>query len=145
MRPRTLHEAREVISEFPCELLMETHFAYRSSARCLKLNERLESPLAILWDSSHTWEIGGESPAETWRELGSLIRHVHYKDSTHDRKLALPGCGAYPTEELFALLRRENFAGGVSLEWEKIWVPELPPLTEALAAFQEVLSCAAVV
>ncbi len=126
-------------------MILETHSGFSSSPRCLELNERLAQPLDILWDSHHTWRLAGEAPEETWRQLGPRIRHVHFKDSItpaavpqrHD--YVLPGQGEFPTRELLALLRRERFAEGLSLEWEKLWHRQLAPLEEALEAFRRVI------
>ena len=46
----------------------------------------------------------------------------------------LPGAGEFPMEALRAALEADGFAGPVSLEWEKFWHPDLPPLDTALAA-----------
>ena len=44
----------------------------------------------------------------------------------------LPGAGEFPMAPLRAVLAAE-YAAVVSLEWEKLWHPYLPPLDEALA------------
>lgn len=126
-----------------CELLLETHDIFSSSARCLALNEYLDEPLNVLWDSHHTWRLSGESPEETWIALGPYIRHIHYKDSVASPTSAegwqyvLPGDGEFPSERLARLLRDENYTGGVSLEWEKMWHPDLPPIEKALGLFRQ--------
>jgi sugar phosphate isomerase/epimerase len=128
------------------EVLLETHGGYSLSRLCLELSRQLERPLSILWDSHHTWKIGGETLEESWKLLGPQVRHVHYKDSIADPadtgkyRYVVPGAGEFPTAGLLDLLRRENYRGGVSLEWEKKWHPEIAPLREALAAFREVIS-----
>jgi sugar phosphate isomerase/epimerase len=98
---------------------------------------------AILWDAHHTWKQGHEDPVATWRAIGSHIVHVHVKDSVsiptpkHPYKYVLPGDGEFPMAPLKATLESANFAGPVSLEWEKLWHPELPSLEEALQAAME--------
>ena len=42
---------------------------------------RLAPPLRLIWDSHHTWRLGGESLKFTWEHLGPGLRHVHVKDS----------------------------------------------------------------
>jgi phosphoglycerate dehydrogenase-like enzyme/sugar phosphate isomerase/epimerase len=127
------------------ELLLETHGGYSFSSVCVELNRQLEQPLAILWDSHHTWKIGGETLEESWKLLGPQVRHVHYKDSVRDAAdpakyhYVLPGAGEFPTTDLLDLLRRENYRAGVSLEWEKKWHPEIPPLREALGPFRDIM------
>jgi hypothetical protein len=48
----------------------------------------------------------------------------------------LPGEGEFPMASLRAILQAE-FYGTVSLEWEKLWHPYLPPLENALTAASE--------
>jgi len=126
------------------KLLLETHGGFSFSSPCLALNQLLDPPLDLLWDSHHTWKIGGESLDQTWSRLGAFIRHVHYKDSVSvpgapdAHRYVFPGAGEFPTADLLELLKRENFEGGFSLEWEKLWHPELPPLRQALQAFKEI-------
>ncbi|MBI5380503.1 MAG: TIM barrel protein [Opitutae bacterium] len=91
----------------------------------------------ILWDTHHTWKKGGEDPVATWRVLRERIVHVHVKDSIsqpsarHPFTYVLPGTGEFPMAPLVAVLQAEH-RGAVSLEWEKMWHPYLPPLDDAL-------------
>lgn len=122
------------------DVLVETHDAFSASGPCLRLMEELERPISIIWDSHHTWRLGGENPSETWEALAPCIKHVHWKDSI-DRRSArhpftyvLPGEGEMPIGDVMDLLSRDGFSGAVSLEWEKLWHPYLPPLDDALQA-----------
>jgi sugar phosphate isomerase/epimerase len=125
------------------ELLLETHDAFSASEPCRRLMRLLDEPLGILWDAHHTWRLGGEAPRETWRRLSKWIRHVHVKDSIdkpsakHPYTYVLPGEGQAPLAEILSLLREQNFQGTVSLEWERLWHPYLPPLPVALAHLRE--------
>jgi sugar phosphate isomerase/epimerase len=127
------------------DVLLETHDGFCSSASCLALNRLLDQPLGILWDSHHTWKFVGETLEHTWAQLGPLIRHVHYKDSVVDPSsksgftYALPGEGEFPTTKLVELLAAHDFQGGVSLEWERLWQPQLAPAAEPLRGFRKVL------
>jgi len=125
------------------ELLLETHDAFAASAPCLRLNETLDTPLNLIWDSHHTWRYAGESPTDTWQRLGQFVRHVHFKDSVdkasarHPYTYVLCGAGQMPLAETMQLLRAKKFTGGVSLEWEKLWHPYMPPLRMALAGLRQ--------
>jgi sugar phosphate isomerase/epimerase len=120
------------------DLLLETHDAFSASVPCLRLNEHLEHPLSLIWDSHHTWRIGGESIESTWKQLQPWIRHVHLKDSVdrpsarHPYTYVLPGAGQMPMSEVLGLLDTEGFGEFVSLEWERQWHPYLEPLRRAL-------------
>ena len=131
--------AEKAARHWQVELILETHDAFSASEPCLNLNQRLAQPLHLIWDTHHTWRVGCESPAHTWEKIGELVRHVQIKDSVdrpsarHPYTYVLPGDGQMPLRDVIALLRREKYAGFVSLEWERFWHPYLPPLREALA------------
>jgi len=120
------------------ELLLETHDGFSASSPCRNLIARLTEPIGIIWDSHHTWRLGGESPRESWSQLSPWIRHVHIKDSIakpsarHPYTYVLPGDGEMPLGQVVEVLNEHRFTGAVSLEWERLWHPFLPPLREAL-------------
>lgn len=121
------------------DLMVETHDSLLDAARLARAAERLPG-LGILWDAHHTWRKGGEDPQITWAAIGDRVVHVHVKDSVavpsarHPFTYVLPGGGDFPMGPLADTLRRASFRGVVSLEWERLWHPYLPPLEEALAA-----------
>lgn len=121
------------------DLLLETHDSFSASTPCCELMKRLEEPLGIIWDSHHTWRLGGEKPNVSWARLGEWVRHVHIKDSVdqpsarHAYTYVLPGEGQAPLAEILGVLRENEFAGIVSLEWERMWHPYLLPLRAALS------------
>lgn len=122
------------------DLVVETHDAFSASGPCLRLMETVGRPIPLIWDSHHTWRLGGESPEESWEALAPCVKHVHWKDSIgvpsarHPFTYVLPGGGEMPFGAVMDLLARDGFSGAVSLEWEKLWHPYLPPLAEALRA-----------
>ena len=124
------------------ELLLETHDGFSASGSCRNLLARLREPIGIIWDSHHTWRLGGESPRESWSQLSKWIRHVHVKDSItkpsarHPYTYVLPGDGETPLGQIIEVLSEHHFTGTVSLEWERLWHPYLPPLREALMRLQ---------
>ena len=123
------------------EILLETHSAFALPEYCKKLNELLAEPISLIWDTHHTWKFAGATLEETWAKLGPWVRHVHYKDSITEGetfRYVLPGEGEFPGSALFDLLREKQYEGGVSLEWEKLWHKELPPLRTALEKFCQI-------
>lgn len=128
-----------------CELILETHDVFSFSKTCFELNKCLASPISILWDSYHTWRYGQETPEETWNLIGPVIRHIHYKDGSPipdsmENHYAIPGEGQYPTSMLKTALMEKQYVGGVSLEWEKLWHPELCPVEDVIPTFLRVFS-----
>lgn len=120
------------------DLMVETHDALCTAASILGFLA-LAPGVGILWDTHHTWKTGRENPLVTWRAISPHVVHLHVKDSVsipgpkHPFTYRLPGEGEFPMASLCEVLRAE-FAGPMSLEWERLWHPELGPVDEALAA-----------
>jgi sugar phosphate isomerase/epimerase len=125
------------------DIMIETHDALITGARIAALQQQLEEPLAILWDSHHTWKKGGEDPAATWQVIQPWVRHVHVKDSIstpsarHPFTYVLPGAGEFPLAATLRLLRTAGYSGVLSLEWELLWHPYLGAIAPALAALAD--------
>lgn len=126
---------------FRCELMVETHWALTSPAVAAEFMHRLPA-VPLLWDTHHTWK-AGFTLAEFWETARERIVHLHVKDSRPDPaakdgwSYVLPGQGVFPWNELRDLITRDRFEGCISLEWERHWHPTLPPLEDALQAFNE--------
>ena len=122
------------------ELLIETHDALVTSPRLEALFAA--APKAhLLWDSHHTWKKGGEDLATTWRTVAAHTAHIHVKDSISRPSsdgcaytYVLPGEGEFPMQSLQKLLEASAYTGHMSLEWERLWHPYMPPLDSALVA-----------
>ena len=120
------------------DMMVETHDALSTSGAIERLVASIPD-VRILWDTHHTWRTGGEAPSETWRAIGPSVVHMHVKDSQMsgspgDRPCyRLPGTGDFPMTELRNTIEG-CFSGALSLEWERMWHPELPPLEKALSA-----------
>ncbi|HXQ81784.1 MAG TPA: TIM barrel protein [Opitutaceae bacterium] len=118
------------------DIMVETHDALLSAAAIDRFTREVPGA-AILWDSHHTWRKGGEDPAATWRAIGRHVVHIHVKDSVggadagSPARYVLPGTGEFPMADLRAALAGD-YTGPLSLEWERLWHPELAPLEEAL-------------
>lgn len=130
---------REVRADngYEADIMVETHHRFLTSAAIKRfLNAAPET--AILWDPHHTWKQGAEDPLTTWGTIGKHVVHIHVNDSlpvatkTHPYKFVLPGTGEFPMAALRAALAADNFGGTLSLEWEKLWHPDLPNIEEAL-------------
>lgn len=129
----------KVKNHWNVDVLVETHSTLTTSTRILQFQDALKQPAHILWDAYHTWACGQEDPIVTWRNIRPWVRHIHIKDGTANKAAyTLPGRGDFPLSKLLAELKRSRFNGPVSLEWERYWHTELPPLTEAIKACQQI-------
>lgn len=123
---------------FACDVMVETHWALVDPKAALQLGEESGGRLRLLWDIGHTSIHSGLSLTDTWALLRELVCHIHLKDLAPDAATprgwrdVLPGTGKLAVPALLDELSREGFAGAVSLEWEKFWHRDLPPLEEAL-------------
>ena len=105
------------------DIMIETHDALFTAA-AINTFLRMAPGTAILWDTHHTWKKGGEDPVKTWREIRAHVVHLHVKDSVsipsekHPFSYRLPGDGEFPMAPLREIIR-EEFAGPMSLEWER--------------------------
>ena len=121
--------------------MVETHDSLLTAAAIQHFAAALPGA-HLLWDAHHTWRKGGEDPVVTWTAIAPLVVHVHVKDSVsqpdgpHPFTYVLPGSGEFPAQALLRTLR-PVFSGAVSLEWERLWHPSLPPLESALKTARE--------
>lgn len=123
---------------------LETHDRLPRGADVAGVLAGLPGRAAAVWDVVNPWRFG-EAPLDTARLLAGRIALVQIKDvaSPHDLKPVLPSCGTVPLPELLAALAGKGWPGPVSLEWERAWFPEIPPLDEALPAARDWLASSA--
>ncbi len=111
------------------ELLIETNGVYADTNRLKKVIKAVNSPnVNVLWDIHHTERYFGEKPAETIKNVGKYIKHVHVKDSIMvDGKIQyrLMGEGDIDFHTALTLLQSTGYDGYVSLEWVKRWTHNL--------------------
>ncbi len=116
------------------QLALETHDGFSSAERCGRLNCFVGKPLPVVWDMHHTF-LAGETFAESYKLLGQVI-DVHVKDGVGHTG-TLPGEGTVPVPEFLDFLTTIDYTGPVTLEYEKMWQPDLPEIRVALEALTE--------
>ena len=134
---RLSHEAEK----YNVILLAETNGVYADSARLKKVLDTVDSPyVAALWDIHHTVRYGGEAPTVTYANLGDYIKHVHIKDSVvRDGKLEyrITGAGDLPLEDALQVLKDQEYAGYISLEWIRFWSHDMAEAGIVAPAFAD--------
>lgn len=137
-----LRTAAPRLVDSPVTVLLETHDVFCSARAVAAVLREADSPgVGALWDVVNPWRVG-ESPCEAADALAPWLRHVQVKDvmATDDLVPVLPGRGNVPLGAVLTELDRLGYAAWLSLEWERAWFPEAPPLVEALDAFRSVLA-----
>ncbi len=125
-------------------VLWETHGDFVRSEILKDVLARIGgAEVGLLWDAHHTVAAGGETPAHTFDQIGSRVRHTHLKDSIPDgseRRYVLTGRGQIPVQETVRVLARGGYQGYYSFEWEKAWHPEIEEPEVAIPQYAEVMS-----
>ncbi|MEQ1797534.1 MAG: sugar phosphate isomerase/epimerase family protein [Lacibacter sp.] len=125
-------------------VLMETHGDVVRTADIKKIMElTAHKKVGLVWDIVNMWEVTKEPPAEVYKSLKKYIRHVHIKDgNTSSGKLqyTLLGKGGTPIFTAIDILRKDNYQGYYSFEWEKLWHPEIAEPEIAIADYVKVMT-----
>lgn len=156
---RILGEAAQPLG---VQILLETHGDFSASPPAAEVMRRVNHPhVGLVWDTHHPWRFFDEPLAETWQRLRPWSRHTHWKDSVRvlepqptsveavaaaQAASALMGGhrhadyvlflgGEFPAHECLRLLRESGYTGWYSLEWEKMWHPDLAAPEIALPLF----------
>jgi sugar phosphate isomerase/epimerase len=116
-------------------LLIETNGVWADTEKLAVLLSEINSPeVAVLWDVLHPVAHYGETAEQTYRNIGSWVRHLHLKDAK-DNVLKMLGYGELPLKGIFTLLKNGGYDGWLSLEWTKRWNEELEEPGVAFAHF----------
>lgn len=106
-------------------VLIEAHGDFTDSPTLLNLLQTVNHPqFALLWDAHHTYAAAGETPEQSFRQIGKYTRHIHLKDSKPEgtgRRYVLTGSGDVPVKETVRVLHQGGYQGVYGFEWEKGW------------------------
>lgn len=120
-------------------IALETHDSWCRAADIMPIiTTAARDNVKVLWDFMHPFRFG-ETVAESVHLMGNHVAHCHIKDYTGEKKYEhrLLGQGIIPLREIFTALKRIDYDGCVSLEWEKAWHPEI---AEPEVAFPQAIS-----
>lgn len=132
-------------------LLLETHDSHPRAQDIVRILAHVDAdaPVQVIWDLMHPWRYD-EAPELTAELLADSLAYAQYKDGirqdgTNTVTLTLPGNGELPLVQMrdlaAGILANRGIADPwISLEWERMWHPHLPPVADALAALKTVLA-----
>ena len=108
---------------------LETHGDFASGPATADILGRADHPnLCVIWDAANTFA-SGEALEVSARAVAPYLAHVHLRDARPMGKEhwtpVLAGRGLVPFGEVVAALRRLDYRGYVSFEFEKYWHPEI--------------------
>lgn len=113
---------------------------YYSPERVLEAIEGHSPRIGACADTGH-WMRSGINPVEALRKLEGHIISSHFKDldkldrSGHDVPF---GTGKGDVKAMLAELKRQNFRGPFSIEYEYNWENSVPDIAKCVAYFREV-------
>jgi sugar phosphate isomerase/epimerase len=122
-------------------LAVETHDDWIHTAALAEVVGGADRPnVGVLWDLHHPYRMAGESPRQSYDNIGAMTVATHVKDSRPtgdgEHEYCLPGQGGdVPLAEMVALLAGAGYDGYLTLEWEKKWHPEIADPDVALPAY----------
>ncbi len=125
------------------KVLLETHGQLVYVADILHVIQTANHPqVGLIWDFYNMWSVTKESPSEVYAQLAPYIKHVHLKDAITENgkeKYVLFGEGTAPVQEVLQLLKKGNYQGYYSFEWEKRWHPEIQEPEIAIPHFSKAI------
>lgn len=111
------------------KILLETHDDLSTGRDVSKIFK--DSGLkncGVVWDAAHSIR-AGESVETTINYLEDYIYHVHLKDWINldgdEDHYVLLAAGVLPLEKILLGLKEIDYKGYLSLEWEKMWCPDI--------------------
>ncbi len=123
---RNLNVLIPVASEKNITILIKTSGIYTDTALLRDLlNEFACDQLAVLWDVHHPYRHNGETPAQSIKNLGAYVKHVHLRDSDDADTYNLIGEGNFPIKQVMDALQSIDYDGFLSLEWKPDWMADI--------------------
>jgi sugar phosphate isomerase/epimerase len=120
---------------------IETHDDWTDSMWLGQLMAAVDHPRSrVIWDLHHPYRVAGETPEQTYGNVGSYVAGIHVKDSVAsngDHRYVPVGQGDVPLKEMLDLIVAGGYEGYATLEWEKRWKPELPGPEQVLPSYVE--------
>lgn len=124
----------------PACVAVETHDNWVATAPMARVFQKVTASNAgVLWDLHHPYRLAGETPQESYDNIGRFTRYTHVKSSklTADggHESCLPDEGDVPVGEMVSLLKAGGYDGYLTLEWEKRWQPDIADPELAFPAY----------
>ena len=112
-------------------VLLEVHGDFNSLETIMPVVEKVKDcpEFGILWDVEHSYKVYEDNWRVFYEGIKPWIRHTHFKDVKKiggKFEICLPGEGVVPMGDIYRTLVADGYSGWYSLEWEKMWHPELP-------------------
>ncbi len=123
---------REIAERMPVEVdvALETHGDFAGAEAAVEIVELADHPkVKLIWDVANS-VAAGDTIEDATAIVQPYLAHIHLRDakpvSGSEHWLpVLAGCGRVSFAEALAAIKRLNYNGFISFEWEKYWHPEI--------------------
>ena len=127
----TLDAMARVAAPHGVSVLVETHDDWIATDKLASVLDAAAEPnVGAIWDINHPYRHFGETPEQSWANLGRHVKYVHVKDSSvgpdGERVHALIGDGDVPIADCIRVIKEGGYDGWLAYEWEKKWAPQIP-------------------
>jgi len=120
-------------------LMVETHDTVAILDNLRILVSKLDPRVKILYDPANVIAAGGDHES-VFPVIRDRVFHVHLKDFTWaggKRVYTMPGEGVVPLDRILESLLSSGYRGYISIEWERMWHPDLVSGDIALPRYLE--------
>lgn len=134
-------EIDDYASKKGVKVLLESHDDLCRGENLIKIFAGADlKSCGVLWDVAHSVR-AGEEMTETVSHIKDYIYHIHIKDwinlNNGKDHYVLLGAGELRINKLLSLLKDINYSGYLSLEWEKMWHPEIEESEIAITQYSQ--------
>ncbi|QYU67380.1 sugar phosphate isomerase/epimerase [Leptolyngbya sp. 15MV] len=114
-------------------VVLENGGTFTEAEDLIGLIDAVGSPLlGAAYGVATAW-VDGEDPAQGIAMLGDRLTNVKLRDfAGTPRRYCLPGEGGVPCEQAVRTLIERGYRGWVTVEWDRLWCPELEPAERTL-------------
>ncbi|WP_338598922.1 sugar phosphate isomerase/epimerase [Sulfolobus tengchongensis] len=123
----SLNRMSKIARDYSVKILVETHDSLARKDNLVKLIENLDYEIGFVYDPANVI-FAGDSHDEVYPLIAKRIFQVHIKDFVirdNKRIFVEPGKGVVPLSKIIKDLKVDNYKYYVSVEWEKLWHPEI--------------------
>ncbi len=124
---RTINDLSHYAETYNVMLLVETHDDFANPNYLLKLVDLLGDNVGLVYDVANVMMAGGRHD-QVFPAIYRKVKHVHLKDYVVCNgvvRYTEPGKGLVPICQVVEDLVKAGYDNYVSVEWEKLWHPEL--------------------
>lgn len=124
---RVVEDLADFAEEHNTLLLFETHDDLAKLENLLHFLSTVDVRVGVVYDVANMLMLG-EKHEEVFPRISIRVKHVHIKDyviSGGKVKYTKPGLGLVPICRVIRDLKSANYENYVSVEWEKMWHPDL--------------------